>query len=153
MRLLIVSDSHSYYSTLENILKRERSADMIIHLGDHADDMNMMTEFTEQKAVLICRGNCDIYGSDHAEQHVFEAEGKKILCCHGHRYHVKDGMYALYSAGREQGAELCLFGHTHYSFVEEENGITLLNPGAVCNGEYATVDITNGKIVITQKTI
>lgn len=153
MRILVLSDSHSYFSSLEDILKRERSADMIIHLGDHADDMNMMEEYTRMKAVIICRGNCDLYGYDYAEQHTFEAEGKKIFCCHGHRYRVKDGMYSLYSAAREQGADICLFGHTHSPLSEEENGICILNPGAVCCGDYATIDIKNGEVKVIQKRI
>lgn len=153
MRILVVSDSHSYYSTLEDILKRERSADMVIHLGDFADDMNMMDEYVAGKPVVICRGNCDLYGNDYAEQHVFELEGKKLLCCHGHRYHVKDGIYALYAAAREQEADICLFGHTHSARLDEENGIFILNPGAVCNGDYAVIDIKNDEIKITQKSV
>ena len=153
MRLLVVSDSHSYLSTLEDILKRERSADLIIHLGDHSDDMSPLTEYTAQKGVIICRGNCDIYGYEYAEQHVFEADGKKVLCCHGHRYYVKNGLYSLYCAAREQRADICLYGHTHAPVIEEMNGITIVNPGAVCNGEYATIDIIKGKINVIHKKV
>lgn len=153
MRILILSDSHSYYGTLEKILQRERTADMIVHLGDFADDMNMMNEFTAMKPVVICRGNCDLYGTDYPEQSVFEFAGKKLLCCHGHRHHVKDGLYALYAAGREAGADICCFGHTHSALYEEENGIHLLNPGAVCNGDYATIDINGDDIKIIHKHI
>lgn len=153
MRLLVLSDSHSYISTLESILKRERSADIIIHLGDFADDMSPLSEYTSQKGLIICRGNCDLYSYDYSEQHIFEADEKKIFCCHGHRYNVKNGLYSLYCAGREHGADICLFGHTHTARLEDMNGKLLLNPGAVCNGEYATVDIINGEVKIIQKSI
>lgn len=153
MHILVASDSHTYLSTLESILRRERGADIIVHLGDFSDDMARMTEYTAGKGVVICRGNCDFYGADYPELSVFEAEGKRIFCCHGHRYRVKDGLYALGCAAREQGADICLFGHTHSQLLEENDGRYILNPGAVCNGEYATIDLVNGEIKLLLKTI
>ena len=33
-------------------------------------------------------------------------------------------------AAEEQGASLCLFGHTHVPLLTEADGVTFLNPGA-----------------------
>lgn len=153
MRMLILSDSHGDLSTLEYILKRERSADLIIHLGDFADDMNLFYEYTQTKGLLLCKGNCDINGADFPLQHIFQAENKNVFCCHGHRYGVKNGLSSLYFAAREQKADIALFGHTHSPFLDTESEVILLNPGAARNGDYATIEIIGNGIKPLLKTI
>lgn len=38
MRVLIISDTHGRRANLEEVLEREESLDMLIHLGDVEDD-------------------------------------------------------------------------------------------------------------------
>ena len=66
MTLLILSDSHGSTVFLEQALKRERGADIIVHLGDGADDLDMLREFTGGRLVYQCNGNMDIYRSTTA---------------------------------------------------------------------------------------
>ena len=32
--------------------------------------------------------------------------------------------------------DICIFGHTHKEFLEEKNGITFVNPGALQDKKY-----------------
>ena len=153
MKLLILSDSHGYLFFVEQILKRERSADMIIHLGDGGSDLLPLTEYTTGKIVYTCMGNCDspVYG--FPDFVLTEAEGVKIFACHGHRYGVKYGYQNLYYAAREQGAKLCLFGHTHEPFSDYDGSLYMINPGSAAGGYYAVAELKNGEIRALNKAL
>ncbi|MCH5198948.1 MAG: YfcE family phosphodiesterase [Oscillospiraceae bacterium] len=153
MRILIVSDSHGDEAFLEMILRRERSCDMIIHLGDGADDLMRFLEYTAHKPVYLTKGNCDPAAYGYAEKHIIPAEGKKLLSCHGHRFNVKMGLDALYFEGLKENADVCLYGHTHAGNIELSNGLLLFNPGAVKNGRYGILTVKNGEISPELKSI
>ena len=72
----------------------------------------------------------------------------KILMTHGHRYGVKSGYGTALAAAKSMGAQVVLFGHTHIPFMEEREGILMLNPGSLRNPdrEYAILEIENGKV-------
>ena len=146
MKLLILSDSHGYLFFLEQILQRERDADMIVHLGDGGDDLMPLAELTSGKPVYHCRGNCDsaVYG--FPDFVLTEAEGVRIFACHGHRYGVKYGLQNLYFAAREQNAKLCLFGHTHQPFSDFDGDLYMVNPGPAGSGYYAVAELQNGEV-------
>ena len=153
MKLLILSDSHGYVFNLEAILKRERDADAILHLGDGGDDLRLMTEYTEGKPCYICKGNCDSVGHGFPETIVTEAEGVRIFACHGHQYGVKYGLQKLYYAAKEAGAQLCLFGHTHSPCCEFEPGFTMVNPGSVAAGSYCVAELRDGTVRTENKSL
>ncbi len=146
MKLLVVSDSHGSTVFLEQALKRERGEDIIVHLGDGADDLEAMREFTGGRLVYQCNGNMDLYRCDYTERCIFPVENMTVFACHGHRYEVKSGFYRLTLAAKEQNARICLFGHTHSQFAEDGNGLLLLNPGSIRRGDYATVTVTDGHV-------
>ena len=52
---------------------------------------------------------------------------------HGHLYNVKHEpvLESLASAARAEGAGLVLYGHTHTANLQQKDGITFLNPGAL----------------------
>lgn len=153
MRILVISDSHGNNAFLEMILKREKRSDMIIHLGDGADDLMMFLEHTANKAIYLTKGNCDPAAYGYAEKHIISAEGKKLLACHGHRFNVKMGLDALYFEGLKENADVCLYGHTHVANIEYSNGILLFNPGAVKNGSYGILTLKSGEITPELKSI
>jgi predicted phosphodiesterase len=43
---------------------------------------------------------------------------------------------------RSRGVQVALFGHTHQPLLHREEGLILLNPGSVRDGNYAVLDIT-----------
>ena len=145
MRILVCSDSHGRRDRLILALEQQREAEILVFLGDGAADAEFFAKEPGKRAYLV-RGNCD-GGSDLPLWQEFSALGKKILCTHGHYSQVKFGLSELLRAGRERGADLVLFGHTHEPLVYYEDGVTLFNPGSIRNGEYGFVDITQAGIV------
>ena len=67
-------------------------------------------------------------------QRIIEIKGKKIFMCHGHKYGVKYGYNSIYYRGKEVGADIVLFGHSHLPIIEEYDGLILMNPGSISHG-------------------
>ena len=61
-------------------------------------------------------------------------------------YHRKGIGRELFLKAKEAGANLVLYGHSHRQAVDEQEGIILLNPGALKAGDYAVVTLDRGKI-------
>ena len=153
MKLLILSDSHGYLFYLEQILQRERDADVILHLGDGGDDLNAMTEYTQGKAVYVCRGNCDSVVHGFPESLQLDFEGVRVFACHGHRYGVKYGLQKLYYAAKEAEARLCLFGHTHCPHSSFEEDFFMVNPGPAASGCYAVAELAEGAVKTVNRSL
>lgn len=148
MRIVVVSDSHGDEMDLQRIILAQPKADIIIHLGDGAEEMERVKRKFPEKMVLQVKGNCDL-GSDLPVSDTFTAEGVKLFFTHGHGYGVKSGLYNAVCAAREQGAQVLLYGHTHQKYTDYDDGLYILNPGAVSGWQasYGIVDITPQGIV------
>ena len=120
----------------------------VYHLGDGVSDAAPLRERCPQ--VILISGNCDFL-SVHPKNVLSEIDGVKIFAAHGHEYGVKNGLSAILRAGRNDGAHVVLFGHTHLPCVEMQNGILLVNPGSLTcpnecrKGTFALLSIDNGK--------
>ncbi|MBR3768854.1 MAG: metallophosphoesterase [Clostridia bacterium] len=148
MKILILSDSHGFSQELEAILKKERNADMIIHLGDGGKDMFDMNEYTAFKPVYQIKGNCDTSAYNFPLRLISYAEKVKFLACHGHAYNVKLGLSSLYYAAKEEECAVALYGHTHIVNIEEYDGVTLFNPGSIMNGKYGIMEVTGERFTL-----
>ncbi|WRS27275.1 metallophosphoesterase [Oscillospiraceae bacterium MB08-C2-2] len=149
MRLAVFSDSHGRVSALREAFFQQPLADGYIFLGDGDGDWAEITASAKtDKRLVQVRGNCD--WNPELKGTVYLNWGSvRILCTHGHLYHVKDSTYDLVAAARENNCQIALFGHTHQSLSTYENGIYLLNPGSVSRPRegdwpsYGIVDITD----------
>lgn len=147
MKLLILSDSHRETEHMLRAARRERP-DSIVHLGDYADDADLLAQEFPLTALCCVRGNCDGFGAKQPREVLLEWPGVKIFATHGHRYGVKGGLLSLSYAAREKGAQVALFGHTHEAYCRYVDGLWLLNPGA-CSGyvpTYGIVEIEDGAV-------
>ena len=63
-----------------------------------------------------------------------ELGGHRILMMHGHTRSVKHTTMNARYAAREAGADILLFGHTHYSMVDYDGTLYVMNPGSI--GDY-----------------
>lgn len=143
MKVIILSDSHSYVATLEEILKKE-SFDAVIHLGDGASDMRYTENLTAQKPVYQLKGNCDFNSSFLPARFISYFDKVKFFACHGDKYNVKSTLISLMYAAKEYECALALFGHTHRPYKEEADGMCFFNPGSAANGSYGILE-TNGE--------
>ena len=124
-KLLILSDTHGNISGLEKLKEIMAESDYIIHLGDHQKDIKLYREFDNK--IYSVLGNCDGCGPDK----IIEIEDLKILLTHGDKHRVKSGLLNLFLHAKEVGVNVVLFGHTHSSLIEEKDGVTFINPGAL----------------------
>lgn len=148
LRLIVLSDSHRRRSTLFDIVELHKDdADMFIFLGDIDDDFDeILFAYPHLKHIRVV-GNND-FSSPHPPFRETKLNGKKVYICHGHTHYVKHGYQMLVSHCQNIGADICLFGHTHEQYTTYLNGLYIMNPGAVCNGEYGIIDIVDKGVML-----
>ena len=146
LRYLIFSDSHGKREPMLELYKQYPN-DGIIHLGDYIGDARWLLQRTDGHPVYQVRGNCD-YGMVGLEEQLLELGGAKLMLCHGHSYGVKGGYGAAIAAAKAKGADALLFGHTHQPYLEEREGILVMNPGSMASpfGQYGIIEIEDGKV-------
>ena len=139
MKILIISDSHSFSNLLYEVFDKE-SPDMVIHLGDledSPDDVARRLGVPKIPCVFI-KGNCDYdpYGK-LLKSSVFSLKGHRFFCAHGHIQGVNYGLDRLVYSAQEEGCYIALYGHTHRPFDEFLDGgfggakIHVINPGSI----------------------
>ena len=138
-KVLILSDSHGRSENIRLAIIKERP-DMLIHLGDIEDDPEKVRRWLGLTVpAVFVQGNCDRYGGyDLQKSAVFELNGHKFFCSHGHMQGVNYGLQNLMYSALENGCDIAMYGHTHIPYDEEfsgedENlgGVRILNPGSI----------------------
>lgn len=119
--------------------------DYIFFLGD---GISSLGDLLLHKQFHGVKGNCDSYSFNDEE--VLKIEDVKILLTHGDKYHVKRDLTPLAFRAKELGCSLVFYGHTHFAQIEEYDGITFINPGAMLSPligapSYAYVVVNKGK--------
>ncbi len=132
MKILIVSDTHGSLKGLEAAIAAEGSLDWILHMGDVDRQENEIAKLAGSSRLACVRGNNDYY-TQLSDELLLEIGGYKIWMTHGHRYQVYSGTDMLKNVGIMKGADIVMYGHTHCPLIEidEENKITVINPGSV----------------------
>lgn len=129
MKIAVLSDSHYEEFCVKNIKKYLTDVDMILHCGDGAPDVKVLADEFNGKIYSV-KGNCDI-SCDYPLYRVIEALGVKIFMTHGHMYNVKNEYNTIFYKGKEVGADIVVFGHSHKAFISNNDGLILMNPGSV----------------------
>lgn len=154
MKIAIVSDSHGDLFTLDKVIESLKDVDKIIHLGDHYDDIVRLSQKYNKDIIYVAGNNDWDYGDTTLQEKTIEVEGIKIFLTHGHRYKVNFSLDRLYYRGKEVGANIVLFGHTHKQFYSVEDNMSLFNPGSISyprdkEAGYGVITISNGIYSIT----
>ncbi len=153
MRILVLSDSHKANYNVTEAIEREPSAEVVYFLGDGVNDTEDISfNYRDKKAFILLRGNCDFY-ADFPDFDIRTFENIKIYACHGHNEYVKYGYGHLKQRVSEEKCTVGLFGHTHEQYEEYDDGIYIFNPGSIRNGNYGVIDIKNGNILFTKKSL
>lgn len=143
-----MSDSHRAKGNLFDIVEKQiNTTDLFIFLGDGEDDFDDVLALYPNIRYERVSGNCDWY-STYPLYKTITAKGKKIFFSHGHPFHVKFGYEEIIKEAKTQGADICLFGHTHTQYTDYDKGFYVMNPGAVCDGKYGMIDITDSGIIL-----
>ena len=132
MLIAVISDSHGNSNSISKVKEYIEKADALLFLGDGENDIKEIAKDFKGEVYTV-KGNCDI-SNNSPEERIVEISGKRIFMCHGHRYGVKYGYNSIYYRGKEVGADIVLFGHSHLPIIEEYDGVTLMNPGSISHG-------------------
>lgn len=148
-KILVVSDTHGADKALRAILQEEKDADALIFLGDGEQDLQAVEEENPKLPVYAVRGNCD-FSSLLPVDGLAAFDGVLFYYTHGHIYNAKMTLDDLEQAGRERGADVVLFGHTHQGIMKHCGDVTLFNPGSAGqsysgNDCYGVIRIKDGK--------
>ncbi len=151
MRIIVMSDSHSAYGRVLDIVTKNQTADLFIHLGDGEDEYDRIAAKFPEKKFLGVRGNND-WHSEKPPYLFLDLDGVKIFCTHGDMYSVKFGLERIIREGVKREADVVLYGHTHVARKDYIDGRFILNPGSVADSSmtpagYMVLDITSAGIV------
>lgn len=130
MRILVVSDSHGDYLSIERALKKEQNIDAFIFLGDGEEDYEIATRKSGGLTTLRVRGNND-WKTDIPLSLALNIGSHKYLISHGHSFGIWNGYGRIIGAAAQNGCQAALFGHTHCRHYSFENGVHLFNPGSI----------------------
>ena len=149
-KILVLSDSHSYFDKVLKIFEKEKP-DIVIGAGDGIKDIEELSYIYPKAEYYMVKGNCDYFDRSHNEENLFEIDNIKIFLTHGHLYGVKRSLSSIKEIGKKLNVSLIVFGHTHKPYIEKDGDITLFNPGATEDGRYGIIILEKGKIELIHK--
>lgn len=152
MKAVIFSDSHGKVENMIEAAAREKNYDMVMFAGDvHRDAEEFMLRYP-RACVAEVIGNNDFFVRSVPDERIFTFGGKRILLTHGHKFAVKYSTAVLTAYAKEQGADICVYGHTHSRDLRNCDGVTLINPGTAWKS-YAVLSIDGDNISVEFKDI
>ena len=137
MKILLVSDSHGDYESLERLFKMYPNMDLYLHAGDSEQDEWSLKPFTS------VRGNCDYY---------YDFPNSLVIPSPYGNIYVQHTPHVSKSVINEHNAKIVIHGHTHRRRNEKINDILFINPGAISyardkyDGSYAILTIENNEV-------
>ena len=129
MKALIVSDSHGRNNNLINVINKVEPIDLLIHLGDFDEDSDAIRHLVECPSHIVC-GNNDYYCDEEYDK-LLNIGDYKVFLSHGHRYGVNYDVSRIKDIGKELGAKVVMFGHTHRPHIDVAGDIWSINPGSI----------------------
>ena len=144
---------------MKQVLERESDADAVFFLGDGIRDVDVWQRAHPNCRMYAVRGNCD-YEQMWPLEGLAAFDGTLFFYTHGHEYGVKSTMSVIADAARARGADVVLYGHTHYPILTAQDGVQFFNPGSLsfslringpCYGVITTAP--GGKLEFEHKTV
>lgn len=146
-RLLVISDSHGRYGTVESIVRGfGAKCDALIFCGDGVGDIAQLlyAQKNDEKlaacvppVIAAVHGNCDpgtypldkgtLYFSDLIE---LKVNGRGILITHGHNQGVDWGIETLGLEMQVSECSTAFYGHTHIAHEDNFKNYKIVNPGS-----------------------
>ena len=146
MKILVVSDSHGKVDNMRRCVEMVNPRH-VLHLGDCIRDAEELLRLFPDLPMTMVPGNCD-WGRTEQGEVLLELGGKRILMMHGHTRSVKHTTMNARYAAMELSADILLFGHTHYSMVDYDGTLYMMNPGSIGDYHaptYGVITVENGR--------
>ena len=144
MQILLVSDSHGNCEALDKLLKKYPKMDLYLHAGDLEADEQSIRPFD------CVKGNCDRW-SNLPERRIIRTPIGNLLMTHLPYMDAK--------IVKEYDIKIFIHGHTHRRKFAQENGIYVINPGAISfprdgyDLSYAIVTISPNEVKVEFKSL
>lgn len=133
MRILAVSDSHGRNDYVRQAVEQTEHTmgkiDAMLHMGDVEADVDELRSMIKGDLYIV-GGNCD-YNPELSSYLRFTLGGYNILITHGNRLSVSYDLLQLQLFAEQNGADLVMYGHTHQPYLQEVDGLTIINPGSI----------------------
>lgn len=146
MRLLVFSDSHGHCINMKKAISLHPEAEAVIFLGDGYENLEACKSLLKDKRIYAVKGNNDFH-CEYPKNQVITENGVNIYITHGHYEYVKSTLENLLEKAAFYNCKIALYGHTHRQHEEYRQDTYLFCPGAVFNGEYGMIDITDKGIL------
>jgi len=148
MRIGLLSDTHISEATQTlplQVAEAFHGVDLILHAGDIYIP-SVLNELERIAPVLAARGDDD-YGAILTDRrvktkHILRFEGQILWLVHDSAYYylLKSQQASMHVRQTEPEApDIVIFGHTHYSIVENHSNILFVNPGSPMSVKYSCV--------------
>ena len=144
MKILLVSDTHGNNESLDYLVKKYPNMDLYLHCGDSESDEFSIHPYRSVK------GNCDYIGDFPMYLIIPTPYGNMMV----HHKPLIDS-----NVLRDNNAKIFVYGHTHRREFTKENGIYLINPGAISfardkyDYSYAILDISEKEVKVDFHTL
>ncbi|MBR2387213.1 MAG: YfcE family phosphodiesterase [Clostridia bacterium] len=149
MKFLVISDSHRKVDHIKEAVERTAPIDAILYLGDGTYDFDN-TERYNGIPLFCVKGNCDFFAGEKSlpDELILNFDEYNIMMMHGDLFDVTPNNFEKAAAhAAKKGADVLLFGHTHFpveKYLPEgtlllgeplEKPLYVFNPG--CLGRIA----------------
>lgn len=130
-RILVASDTHGREQNLKKVIAQNPPFDAFIFCGDGNGLEQVAAKLLGPQCTLyMVRGNND-YFSSLPDDLTFPLGKYRAFLTHGHLYGAGFSCRRMAEEAKEQGCQLCFYGHTHRPDKEEEDGVLCINPGSL----------------------
>ena len=123
--------------------------DLLLHAGD-VGELEVLDQLSQIAPVVAVHGNDEATVAEEVlpYQHVLALHGRRILLWHSHypdrqeemASRVDDAMVPklqrTVDRAKRAGASIAIFGHWHIPLIYEQDGVTVVNPGAIASGNF-----------------
>lgn len=124
MQIIVASDTHGRNERLLELEKLYPEAALFLHAGDWGTDPKKYDHW------VTVMGNNDIrYERDMEKNRIILADGHKIFMLHGQQLPYGNREKRLADMANQNGCDIAIYGHSHKAFIEEINGVLVINPG------------------------
>ena len=137
MKILLVSDSHGDYESLDRLAKMYPNMDLYLHAGDSEQDEWSIKPFVSVRGNFV---------------HLYDFPNFLNIPSPFGNIFVQHLPFVSKSVIDEHNAKIVIHGHTHTRRNEKKNGILYLNPGALSyardkyDGSYAIIEIDSNHV-------
>jgi putative phosphoesterase len=148
----LISDTHMplrLESLPDAVFEAFAGVDLILHAGD-VGEVGVLDQLSQCAPVVAVHGNDETAGATQALPYLqtVSVAGRRIVLTHAHYSDPAEEMDSRKSDdwrpklarranfGKENGADIVVFGHTHIPMTTQFDGVWLVNPGALSSPNF-----------------